>query len=296
VVGTLIFLGIRVLPGDPAIAVLGPQATQQAVEALRTRWRLDEPLSKQYIDFWTKLLSGNWGRSYLTSIPIAEMLARGLPYTLVLTAFNLSLGALIGVPLGIFVALHAGSSLDKVGRIISLLGLSMPTFYFGLLLLFLFGIKLNLLPIIGGGSWHDPADLLAHLVLPGVAGGLFLAAYFTRLTRSGFLEVLGEDYVRTARSKGLTEQVVNFKHVLRNLAVSLMTFLGIYAVIMLTANILVELVFTRPGLGSIVVKAIMGRDYMVLQSVMIVYAVFIVGINLAVDIFNVFIDPTIRYN
>ena len=292
---TLIFFGVRVIPGDPAIAALGAQANQQAIEALRLQWGLDEPIMKQYVEFWRNLFMGDWGRSYRTSIPIAEMIVRGLPFTFLLTAFNLTLGAIIGVPLGLFVALHSGSFLDKLGRIVSLAGLSIPTFFLGLLFLYFFGLKLRWFPILGGGSWSNPLDLIRHLILPGFAGGLFLAAYFTRLTRSGVLEVMGHEYVRTARSKGLKERVVIFKHVLKNVAVSLVTFLGIYAVVMLTANVLLEMVFTRPGLGSIVIKAIMGRDYLVLQSVMVVYTILVVGINLLVDLINVTIDPTISY-
>ncbi len=292
---TLIFFGVRVIPGDPAIAALGAQANQQAIEALRLQWGLDEPIMQQYVEFWRNLFMGDWGRSYRTSIPIAEMIVRGLPYTFLLTAFNLTLGAIIGVPLGLFVALHSGSVLDKLGRIVSLAGLSIPTFFLGLLFLYFFGLKLRWFPILGGGSWSNPLDLIRHLILPGFAGGLFLAAYFTRLTRSGVLEVMGHEYVRTARSKGLKERVVIFKHVLKNVAVSLVTFLGIYAVVMLTANVLLEMVFTRPGLGSIVIKAIMGRDYLVLQSVMVVYTILVVGINLFVDLLNATIDPTISY-
>jgi len=292
---TLIFFGVRVIPGDPAVAALGAQANQQAIEALRLQWGLDRPIMQQYVEFWQKLFMGDWGRSYRTSIPIAEMIVRGLPFTFLLTAFNLTLGAIIGIPLGLFVALHSGSVLDKLGRIISLAGLSVPTFFLGLLFLYFFGLKLRWFPILGGGSWSNPLDLIRHLILPGFAGGLFLAAYFTRLTRSGVLEIMGHEYVRTARSKGLNERVVIFKHVLKNVAVSLVTFLGIYAVVMLTANVLLEMVFSRPGLGSIVIKAIMGRDYLVLQSVMVVYTILVVGINLIVDLLNAIIDPTINY-
>jgi len=292
---TLIFFGVRIIPGDPAIAALGAQANQQAINALRLQWGLDRPIMQQYFEFWQKLFMGDWGRSYRTSIPIAEMIARGLPFTLLLTAFNLTLGAVIGIPLGLFVALHSGSVLDKLGRIMSLAGLSLPTFFLGLIFLYFFGLKLRWFPILGGGSWSNPLDLIRHLILPGFAGGLFLAAYFTRLTRSGVLEVMGHEYVRTARSKGLNELVVIFKHVLKNVAVSLVTFFGIYAVVMLTANVLLEMVFSRPGLGSIVIKAIMGRDYLVLQSVMVVYTILVIGTNLIVDLLNAIIDPTINY-
>jgi peptide/nickel transport system permease protein len=294
-VATLIFFGVRVLPGDPAIAALGAQASQQAVTALREQWGLNEPMLSQYGAFWANFFRGDWGHSYQTSLPVAEIIARGLPYTLLLTTFNLLLGAVIGIPLGIFAALHAGSIWDKLGQVVSLFGLSAPTFYIGLLFLYFFGFRLQLFPIIGGGNWSHPGDILAHLILPGTAGGLFLAAYFARLARAGFLEVLGEEYVRTARSKGLSERVVLYKHVLRNVSVSLLTFLGIYAVVMLTANVLLELVFTRPGLGSIVIKSIMGRDYLLLQNVMVIYAGFVIVINLVVDFLNALLDPTVRY-
>ncbi len=296
IVLTLVFLVVRVLPGDPAVAALGDYASQESVNALREKLGLNQPIWMQYIDFFGNLVTGDLGKSAITGYPVARQVRRVLPFTLELTFFAIVLGYILGIPLGISAAVHRNTFIDYFNRIFSLLGLSVPAFYLGILLILVFAIIFPLFPVVGGGDFWDLRDNFRHLVLPGLALGLLMMAYVTRMTRSSILDVLREDYVRTAHAKGLLERIVLYKHVLRNALIPIVALGGLYAVVLIGSSVMVEIVFSRPGLGKLMVGAIKQRDYTTLQSVMVIYAVMVVIINLVTDLIYSFIDPRIKYN
>jgi ABC-type dipeptide/oligopeptide/nickel transport system permease component len=292
---TLVFVVVRVIPGDPATAALGDYASQEAVEALRARMGLNDPLYVQYFRFLGDLLRGDLGTSMITGAPISETVLAVLPYTLQLTLSAVVVGGLLGVPIGIYTAVKRNSIADYLGRVFSLVGLSVPAFYLGILIMLLFAIKFKWFPAVGGGDLDDPKDNLMHLVLPALSLGLIMTTSVARLTRSAMLNVLSEHYVRTARSKGLKERVVILGHALRAALVPIVAIIGIWAANLVADSVLTETVFARPGLGKMLVGAIMQRDYTALQSVMVIYTVFIVVINLLVDLIYSVVDPRITH-
>lgn len=292
---TLVFFVVRVIPGDPATAALGDYASQEAVEALREKMGLNEPLYVQYFSFLGDLLRGDLGTSMITGKEISELIKQVLPYTLELTITSILLGAAMGVPLGIYTARRVNTSVDYVGRVASLAGLSVPAFYLGILIMLLFAYKIPIFPAVGGGELGNWKSNLSHLVLPALTLGLIMTASVTRLTRSAMLNVLKDDYIRTARSKGLNERAVVFQHALRAALVPIVSIIGIWAASLVADSVLTETVFARPGLGKMLVSSILQRDYTALQSVMVIYALFVVGINLITDIVYSFVDPRIAH-
>ena len=291
---TMVFLVVRVIPGDPAVAALGDYASKEAVEALRERMGLNDPLIVQYFRFLSDLLRGDLGKSMITGKPINEQVAYVLPYTLELTLVSILIGAFLGIPLGVFTAVNRNSFIDYLGRLISLAGLSVPAFYFGILLILLFAVKLDVLPAVGGGDFRKLADK-NHLVLPALTLGLIMTTSVTRLTRSAMLNVLSADYVRTARAKGLKDRVVILKHALRSALVPIVSVIGLWAASLIGDSVMTEVVFSRPGLGKMLVGAIMQRDYTALQSVMVIYAAFVVVVNLLTDLTYGLVDPRISH-
>ena len=292
---TLVFIIVRVAPGDPATAALGDYASKEAVEALRRRMGLDAPLWLQYLRFLRDLARGDLGRSLITSKPVSEQIAFVLPYTLELTFASIVIGSLFGIPLGVFTALRRNTLVDYLGRIFSLAGLSVPAFYLGILLMLVFAVKIDLFPAVGGGKFSKPLENLHHLVLPALTLGLIMTAYVTRMTRSAMLNILSEDYVRTARAKGLKERVVLTRHALRTALIPIVSIVGIFAISLIGSSVMTEVVFSRPGLGKLMVGAMKQRDYTALQSIMVVYAFIIVVVNLITDLVYGLVDPRIRY-
>ncbi len=295
VVLTLVFFVIRVIPGDPATAALGDYASEEAVEKMRERMGLNEPLYVQYFVFLGDLLQGDLGNSLITGKSINEQVIEVLPYTLQLTLTSVLIGALFGIPTGIYTAVKRNSFSDYLGRVLSLAGLSVPAFYLGILIMWLFALQWDLFPAVGGGKQGDPKDLIMHLILPALTLGLIMTASVTRLTRSAMLNVLQEDYVRTARAKGLDERVIILTHALRAALVPIVAIIGIWAANLIADSVLTETVFARPGLGKMLVGAILQRDYTALQSVMVVYTGFIVVVNLATDLVYSMVDPRISH-
>jgi len=295
VVLTLVFIVVRVLPGDPAVAALGDYASKEAVNALREKMGLNTPLWLQYLRFLGNLCQGRLGTSIITGYPVGTQLLKVLPYTLELTFSAILLGFLFGIPLGIPAAVRRNSFIDYFNRIFSLTGLSIPAFYLGILLMLVFSIKFRLFPVVGGGDLSSLSSNLRHLFLPALSLGLIMTAYVTRMTRSSLLNILREDYIRTARSKGISEQVVLFKHALRNALIPIVALGGVYAVVLIGSSVMTEIVFSRPGLGSLMVGAIKQRDYTTLQSVMVFYSVIVVILNLMTDLVYGLIDPRIQY-
>ena len=294
-VATIVFLVVRVIPGDPAVAALGDYASKEAVEALRQRMGLDEPLPVQYVRFLGSLAQGDLGRSMITGTSIRDDILRALPYTLELTVLAIIIGTLLGIPIGVYTAIRRNRLADYIGRVLSLAGLSVPAFYLGILLILLLAIQFNWLPAVGGGGMDDLRENLSHLVLPALTLGLVMTASVARLVRSAMLNVLRQDYVRTARAKGLKERVVHLRHALRSALIPIVSVTGIWAVSLIGDSVTVEVVFARPGLGKMMVGAILQRDYTALQSIMVVYTGFVVVINLVVDLIYGWVDPRIRH-
>lgn len=295
VVLTLVFLLVRIAPGDPAVAALGDYASQEAVERMRQRMGLNKPLWAQYVDFLGQLARGDLGRSLINDVPVSQQIRRVLPYTLELTGSGIFIGLLFGIPLGIVTALRRNTVLDYAGRIFGLAGLSVPAFYLGILLMLLFAVELDLFPVVGGGELSNLRDNLHHLFLPALSLGLIMTAYITRMARSAMLEVLNADYMRTARSKGLQERVVLLRHGLRTALIPVVSVVGVYSIVLIGSSVMTEVVFSRPGLGKLMVGAMKQRDYTTLQSIMVIYASFVVIINLITDLAYGVIDPRIRY-
>lgn len=296
VVVTIIFLLVRVIPGDPARAALGDNATEAAVDALREQLGLNKPLFEQYLDYMTGLLQGDLGTTLISRQPAWNQIQFVLPHTLELTFAALLVALIIGIPIGIASAVKQNTPIDYAGRIFSLAGLSMPAFYLGLLLMYLFAAKLGWFPAIGAGDFSDPGDNLKRLVLPAVSLGLIEMAYIARMTRSVMLNVLSDDYVRTARAKGLADRVVLFKHAFRAGLVPIVSLIGIFIIGLIGASVLTEEVFARPGLGKLMVGASKQRDYTLLQAIMVVYAFIIIIVNIIVDIVYTVVDPRVRYD
>ena len=292
---TIVFFIVRVLPGDPALVILGDQAGQEAIEALRARLGLDRPLWAQYLDFMSGVLRGDWGVSMVTGRPVISEIANVLPATLELTAAALVLGTAMGVPLGVWSAIRRNALPDYVIRLVSLLGLSIPAFVSAVLLLFAFAIQVRWFPVMSSGQGETLGERLRDLALPALNLGLIMAAYITRVARSAMLEVLGQDYVRTARAKGLAFAVVIRRHCLRNAMIPVVTVVGLYLGILIGNSVLTEIVFNRPGLGRLIVGALNQRDYTMLQGMMVIYTLLVVLVNLATDLTYGFIDPRIKY-
>jgi peptide/nickel transport system permease protein len=292
---TLVFVLVRIVPGDPAQVVLGDQASQEAIEAMRIRLGLDRPMLEQYVDFITGALVGDWGTSMVTGQPVIGEVLKVLPSTIELTVVSLILGAVIGVPLGVWAAVRRNRLVDYVTRLLSLLGLSFPAFVSAIMLLLVFSIQLRWFPVISSGTGGSFEDRMRSLALPAINLGLIMAAYITRVTRSAMLEVLGEDYVRTARAKGVPQGAVLWRHALRNALIPVVTVVGLYMGILIGNSVLTEVVFNRPGLGKLIVGALNQRDYTMLQGMMVIYTIIVVIVNLVTDLTYGLIDPRVKY-
>lgn len=292
---TLVFLVVRVIPGDPALVILGDQATPESLAALRTRLGLDRPLYVQYFAFILAALGGDLGNSLVTGQPIIVEILNVLPYTIDLTLASLVVGSAVGIPLGIWAALHRNRAIDYITRVISLIGLSFPVFVSGIFLLLAFALHYRWFPVISTSIEGGVGDRLHRLVLPTVNLGLIMAAYITRVTRSAMLQVLGEDYVRTARAKGVPRRVVVWRHALRNALIPVVTVIGLYLGILIGNSVLTEIVFSRPGLGRVIVAALNQRDYSMLQGLLVIYCFIIVIVNIATDLTYGLIDPRVKH-
>lgn len=292
---TIVFLVVRVIPGDPAVAALGDYASKEAVDALRQRMGLNEPLPVQYVRFLGSLVRGDLGSSMITSSSIRDQVLHALPYTLELTVLAILIGTLLGIPIGVYTAIRRNRMADYIGRVLSLTGLSVPAFYLGILLILLLAIQFQWLPATGGGGMDDLRENISHLILPALTLGLVMTASVARLARSAILNVLRQDYVRTARAKGLKERVVHLRHALRSALIPIVSVTGIWAVSLIGDSVTVEIVFARPGLGKMMVGAILQRDYTALQSIMVIYTGFVVVINLMIDLIYGWVDPRIRH-
>ena len=287
-VSIAIFLLIHLVPGDPARLMAGLDATPADIKLIRQDLGLDKPLPVQYVNWVTNLLHGDMGRSTRTRQPAAWEIGLRIPATLELTAVSILVAIVLGLITGIVAATHRNSLLDYGSTVVALLGICTPSFWLGLMLMLIFAVKLHWFPTSGRGGWQ-------HLVLPGVTLGVGAAAIIARVTRSSLLEVLGQDYIRTASAKGLMDSIVVWRHTLKNALIPVVTVVGLEFGYLLAGAVITESVFAYPGIGRLLVDSIGFRDFPVVQGILLILALQFVLVNLLVDVIYAFLDPRIHY-
>ncbi len=288
IVSLLVFVMVR-LRGDPVLVMAPPFFDQEQIEHLRKAWGFDRPMGEQYITFISKAVTGDFGTSFLTKRPAMEVVIERLGNTWLLAAASAAIGLTIAIPLGILSALKRNSLLDFVSTTLASLGTAMPSFWLGLMLIIIFSVHLRLLPVFGN---LQPESI----IMPSATLGVGMAARLSRLTRSAMLEVLNQDYVRTAHSKGLKQNTVVTRHALRNALIPIVTVFGLQLGWLLGGSVVVESVFSWPGLGRLMIESINVRDATVVQAGLFWFSLTFILINYALDAFYVFIDPRIRFN
>jgi peptide/nickel transport system permease protein len=291
-VSVLVFVLIHLAPGDPITTMLGVHArTPGEAARLRHLLGLDQPLPVQYVKWLGRVVRGDFGDSLYAHVPVIDLIAERLPLTLELTLVSMVLSVAVGIPFGVLSATRKDSLIDNLGRVLAMVGVSMPVFWLGLLLIIVFALRLGVLPPGGSVADHGPVAL----VLPSVTLAASFTAIVVRLTRSSVLEVLGEDYVRTAHAKGLPPALVSYRHALSNALIPVVTVVGLQTGTLLSGAVLTETIFALPGLGRLMVDAVGARDYpLVLASVLFVAVVYVV-LNLLVDVTYALLDPRVRY-
>jgi ABC-type dipeptide/oligopeptide/nickel transport system permease component len=289
VISSIIFLMIRLLPGDPARVIAGEMATERDVALLRSRLNLDKPLTVQYGIFLSDLVHGNLGTSARTQLPVMEEVLARLPRTIRLAVVSMLIATLLGVPAGLAAAFRRYSIFDLLVSFGTLCGVSMPVYWLGLMLIVLFAVKLGWLPAAG-------ADSPTSVILPGVTLAMYSIGLITRMTRASTLDVLCQDYIRTARAKGLPRRALVYRHVLRNVLIPVITTVGLQFGALLGGAVLTESVFGWPGMGLLLVDSIFSRDYPMIQGIVLVFSVLVISMNLLVDVLYGYIDPRIRYS
>jgi len=294
-VATIVFFITRLAPGDPAAVMLGEQATAADIAKLRTSYGLDKPLPVQFAYWLGELAHGNLGQSIFLQRPVTQALAERAEPTALLSLLAVSIAALIGIPCGIVSAVFRGRAVDQLFTGVAMLGASVPSFWLGLVLIQIFAVSLGWFPVSGYGAPGAPLTERLHaLMLPATVLGLLNSALIIRFTRASMLDVLSEDYVRTARSKGLSETTVVLKHALRNALVPIVTVLGLTVALMIGGAVVTETVFGLPGVGNLVVSAVLRRDYPVIQGALLVIAALYVLINFSIDLLYAVVDPRVK--
>ena len=293
----LIFLVMQLAPGDPAQIMLGPKATATSLAQLRHELGLDQPLHVQYVRWLARVLRGNWGRSIQVKREVLPFILDRFQNTAYLTICAALLACLVGIPAGILSAVRQYSPSDRMAMVLVLVGFSLPIFWLGIILQIVFGLKFGILPVSGIQSpdHTDLADLVSHLILPSLTLATGATAIIARMTRSSMLEVIRQDYIRTARSKGLRERLIISHHALKNALIPVMTVVGMQVGYLLGGDVLVEMVFSYPGIGLAMVNGILARDFPLVQGAILLVASSYVLVNLAVDVTYAFLDPRIRY-
>ena len=296
VVAIIVFAILRLTPGDPAAIIAGDAATSEQLQQIRIQMGLDKPLYVQFILWAGQIVRGDLGISLISGVPVAQMIADRIGPTLALSTTIIVFSIVVAVPLGVIAAWRQGTLLDRSTSAFSVLGFSMPVFVFGYLLILLFSIELGWLPVQG---YRPPSEgfwpFLSRLILPTLALGTAYIALITRITRTSVLEVMGEDYIRTARAKGLKENAVLIHHALRNASVPIVTIIGVGIAHLIGGVVVTESVFNLPGLGRLVVEAVLARDYPVIQGLILLFSFAYILINLLVDVLYTVLDPRIRY-
>lgn len=293
VVVSVVFLLIHLVPGDPIVQMLGEGATASDIGALRHAYGLDAPLMQQYAHYWRGILHVDLGQSLRLHDSVLHLVSQRYPYTLALTLAALVIGVAASIPAGIYSALHRNRWQDRTVGVISLVGLSFPNFALGPILILIFSITLGWLPVSTAGS-GGAVDFLLHLILPSLTLGLSLAAVLTRMVRTAMLEELGQDYIRTARAKGLTENQVVYRHALRNALIPILTVIGLQFGSLLAGAIVTETIFSWPGIGRLTLSAISNRDYALVQGCILAVGLTYVAVNLLTDIAYTVANPRIR--
>jgi peptide/nickel transport system permease protein len=293
---TLMVFGIqRLLPGDPALIIAGEQRDPEVIAFIRDKYRLDEPIPVQYLSWLGQVVRGDLGQSIRTNQPVAQLIWQKLPVTVELALLSMLIAVVIALPIGIISAVYKGSATDHIGTIFALSGLSLPNFWLGILLILLFSVHWNLLPASGYVEFgRDPLGNLQRMIMPAFVLGTGLAAVLMRQMRSSMLEVLKQDYIRTAQAKGLLKRRTVLRHALRNALIPVVTILGLQVGALLSGAVLTEQVFTIPGFGKLVVDAVFNRDYAVVQGVVLFTSAAYIAINLLVDIAYALLNPRIQ--
>ena len=287
-ISLIIFLLVRLLPGDPARVIAGLLASEEDVQRIRVRMGLDQPLPVQYGIFFGRLIRGDLGTSARTQEPVLKEIMARLPATMKLAAISMTIASVLGVVGGVLAAYRRNSALDFVISTVTLFGISMPVYWMGLMLIVLFAVRLHWLPAAG-------SEKPTSYIMPSLTLAAFSVALVARMTRSSMLEVLGEDYVRTARAKGLRERVVILRHALQNALIPVVTVIGLQFGALLGGAVLTETVFGWPGMGQLLVDSIFARDYPMIQGIVLVFSFLFILVNLLVDVLYAYIDPRIHY-
>jgi ABC-type dipeptide/oligopeptide/nickel transport system permease component len=295
IVSLLSFFFIHMIPGNPAIALLGPNATPNEIESLKLEMGLDKPLPLQYAAWLGKMLTGDMGNSILSGRPIFDSITQRLPHTLVLAFLSILFSISIAIPIGIIAAVKQNTIIDRVVMFLALVGVSVPSFWLGILGIIVFAVTLQWIPAAGYVSvFEDFLTGLRYMAMPSISLGLVLAAVSTRMTRASMLETLRQDYIRTARAKGLGKWAAILKHGVKNALIPVITVIGVDFGWLLGGTVVIETVFGIPGMGRLVVYGIMNRDYPVIQGVILYMAVIYMLVNLIVDIMVIFLNPRIK--
>jgi peptide/nickel transport system permease protein len=297
VVVSLTFIITRMIPGNPAATILGPQASVEEIEKLSEELGLNDSIWNQYVNYLGDLLKGDFGTSYSYNQPVAKLIIDRIPNTLLISLSSIILAIIIGIPIGIISAIKQYTLFDYISMILALVGVSMPIFWLGLMLVLLFSVNLGWLPSLGMGSIENGLwDVISHMVLPVVCLSTIPTATFARITRSSMLEVINAEYIKSLRAGGLKERVVIYKHALKNALPPIVTVLGMQLASSFTGAILTETIFSWPGMGTLIVGAIENRDYVLIQGAVLLTASAFVFINLLVDVVYLIINPKVDYN
>ncbi len=317
IIVTIIFFVLRIIPGNPVLAMLGPKAPPEVVKAMEHQMGLDKPMIVQYGDYLVDIGRGNFGNSAYTGVPVIQELLQKFPATLELTIFAMVIAVFIGIFFGTYAAYHFGGAFDVTARVYSIFVYSFPVFWFGIMLQLLFGVWLHWLPVSGRSApfmipnhiytglyvvdsilnlqWNVLADTLRHLVLPSLTLGIVISSIFVRMVRSNVLLTLSSQYVVAARARGVKEKKVLFKHALKNAMAPILTIMGLEFALLLSGAVLTEVTFSWPGIGSYLIDRIGYRDFPAIQGVIVFFALFVAIVSILVDIINAWVDPRVRY-
>jgi peptide/nickel transport system permease protein len=296
VVAIVVFSILHLSPGDPAAMIAGDQGTEEQIQKIREKLGFDRPIHEQFYVWLANVAQGNLGVSIFSNKPVTELLAQRIEPTVALALTTTLVTVMLALPLGVLAAWHAGSIIDRSVMSFAVLGFAFPVFVIGYILIYVFALKIPILPVQGYRSISDGFwPFLQHLILPSLALGMSFTALIARITRASVLEVLSQDHIRTAKAKGVPTRPLLFSHALKNASVPIVTIIGVGIALLLSGVVVTESVFAIPGVGRLVVDAILSRDYPVIQGVLIVFALVYVLINLIIDVSYVFLDPRIRY-
>lgn len=296
VVVTLTFILTRMIPGNPATAVLGPQATTEDIAKMEEKMGLNKSKIEQYGMYWNDILHGDFGTSYAYGTSVLELLGQRIPNTLVLSLTSLMLALLIGIPIGVYSAVHQNTAFDYIFMFLALLGISVPIFWFALMMVLVFAVNLGWFPTMGIGDWSNGFwGYVQYMVLPVICLTLHPMATFARISRSSTLETINTDYIKAMRSKGLSEPKLLWKHAFKNALPPIITVVGMQLAYCVTGAMLTETIFSWPGMGMLIVKAVTNRDYALIQGTVVIVALVFIVVNLLVDLAYMLVNPKVSY-